>query len=92
MLVTFLSAPGRSWQAALKMTKVCLDLIVDPIMYNMFELGTRGGVSMVSKKYSKANDKYLDDLMRLYLRLTSCILRKQIYTVIPCNSLYLRDF
>ena len=91
MLVTFLSAPGRSWQAALKMTKVCLDLIVDPIMYNMFELGTRGGVSMVSKKYSKANDKYLDDLMRLYLRLISCILRKQIYTVIPCNSLYLRD-
>ena len=61
MLVTFLSAPGRPWQAALKMTKVCLDLIVDPIMYNMFELGTRGGVSMVSKKYSKANDKYLDD-------------------------------
>ena len=87
----FFSAPGLQWQAALKMSKVCLDLIVDPIMYNMFELGTRGGVSMVSKKYSKANDKYLDDLMRLYLRLTSCILRKQIYTVIPCNSLYLRD-
>ena len=57
----FFSAPGLSWQAALKMTKVCLDLVVDPIMYNMFELGTRGGVSMISQKYSKANNKYLDD-------------------------------
>lgn len=61
-----ISAPGLSWQAALKMTKVCLDLVVDPIMYNMFELGTRGGVSMISKKYSKANNKYLDVLHHVF--------------------------
>ena len=30
-------------------------------MYNMIELGTRGGISMITKKYSSANHKYLDD-------------------------------
>lgn len=30
-------------------------------MYNMIELGIRGGVSMVTKKYSRANHKYMDD-------------------------------
>lgn len=30
-------------------------------MYQMFEIGTRGGVSMVCKKYCKANHKHLDD-------------------------------
>ena len=28
---------------------ICLELITDPLMYNMFELGIRGGISMVSK-------------------------------------------
>jgi hypothetical protein len=31
----------------LKMSGVCLDLITDPLMYNMIELGTRGGISMI---------------------------------------------
>lgn len=57
----FFTSPGLAWQAALKMSGVCLDLITDPIMYNMIELGTRGGLSMITKKYSKANHKYLDD-------------------------------
>lgn len=55
----FHTSPGLAWQAALKMSGVCLDLITDPLMYNMIELGTRGGVSMVTKKYSKANHEYL---------------------------------
>ena len=38
----FFSASGLSWQATLKMTKVCLDFVVDPIMYNMFEFGNPG--------------------------------------------------
>ena len=37
------------------MTGVSLDLITDPLMYNVFELGLRGGVSMIGKKFSKAN-------------------------------------
>lgn len=43
------------------MSGVCLDLITDPLMYNMIELGTRGGISMISKKYCKANNEYLVD-------------------------------
>lgn len=55
------TSPGLAWQAALAMSGVCLDLITDPLMYNMIELGTRGGISMVTKKYSKANHEYLND-------------------------------
>lgn len=51
----YFTSPGLAWEAALKMTGISLDLITDPLMYNFFELGLRGGVSMISKKYSKAN-------------------------------------
>ena len=40
----FLSAPGLSWDAMLKMIKMKLELITDPDMYTFFEKGTRGGI------------------------------------------------
>ena len=40
----FLSAPGLSWQAALKKTKVKLDLLTDIDMLLMVEKGIRGGI------------------------------------------------
>ena len=43
----------------LNMTKVVLELILDPDRYTFFEKGTRGGVSYISNRYSKANNKYL---------------------------------
>lgn len=51
----YFTSPGLAWDAALKMTGISLDLITDPLMYNVFELGLRGGVSMISKKFSEAN-------------------------------------
>lgn len=57
----FYTSPGLAWQAALKMSGISLELLTDPTMYNIFELGIRGGVSMVCKKYSKANHIHLDD-------------------------------
>ena len=53
------SAPALSWDAMLNMTKVELKFISDLDMYIFFEKGMRSGVSYISKKYSKANNKYL---------------------------------
>ena len=43
----------------LKYTKVKLDLISDPDMFLMVERGVRGGVSTVTKRYAKANNRYI---------------------------------
>ena len=43
----------------LKMAKIELELILDADMYLFFEKGLRGGVSYISKRYSKASKKYL---------------------------------
>ena len=41
------------------MAKIELELILDADMYLFFEKGMRGRVSYISKRYSKANKKYL---------------------------------
>ena len=43
----------------LNTTKLELKLIPDPDMYIFFERGMTGGVSYISNRYSKANNKYL---------------------------------
>ena len=55
----YLIAPGLSWDAMLKMTKVELELVPDPDMYIFLDKGTRGGISYISNRYTKANSKYL---------------------------------
>ena len=50
----YLSAPGLSWDAMLKMKKIKLKDITDPNMYIFFEKGTGGGISYFSNRYSKA--------------------------------------
>ena len=40
----FLSAPGLAWQAALKKTKVKLDLLTDIDMLLMVQKGISGGI------------------------------------------------
>ena len=57
----YLTAPGLSWDACLKMTGVKLELLTDVDMLLMVERGIRGGVSMVSKRFSKPNNKYMGD-------------------------------
>ena len=56
----YLTAPGLSWDAMLKSTGIKLDLLTNPDMLMMVEAGTRGGVSMISNRYSEANNKYMD--------------------------------
>ena len=57
----FLSPPGLGWQAALKKTKVKLDLLTDIDMLLMVEKGIRGGICHSIYQYAKANNKYMKD-------------------------------
>ena len=53
----YLRALALSLDAMLNMIKVELELAPDPDMYIFFEKGTRGGVSYISNRYSKASNK-----------------------------------
>lgn len=59
--VHFYTTPSLTWCAGLKFTNVCLELLTDYDMYLMLESGIRGGMCLVSKRYSKANNKYLSN-------------------------------
>ena len=51
----YMSRPGLSWDAMLKMTKIEHELIT--YMYIYFDKGTRDGIFYISNRYSKANNK-----------------------------------
>ena len=55
----YYTAPGLAWDAALKVTKVKLELLSDIDMLLMVEKGTRGSISMISNRYRKSNNKYM---------------------------------
>ena len=55
----YYTAPGLTWDACLKMTKVKLEMIKDKSMYMFCEKAIRGGVSVISKRKAVANNKYM---------------------------------
>ena len=55
----YLSSPGLSWDAMLKMTGIELKLNSDIDIYLVVNKRIRGGVSYIVKSCSKANNKYM---------------------------------
>ena len=52
----YYSSLGLSWDAMLKMTGIQLEKIDNIDMHLFLEKGMRGGVSYISKKYSKSDE------------------------------------
>ena len=57
----FFSAPKLAWQAALKKTKVKLDLLTNINMLLMLEKGIKGEICHAINRYAKANNKCIKD-------------------------------
>ena len=55
------SAPGLSWDAIQKMTKVELEKVSDSEKHLFIESGMRGDICQVLKRYNKANNKCSPD-------------------------------
>ena len=57
----YFTSPGLAWDACLKITDVKSELLTDVDMLLMWEKGIRGGGCMISNRYGKANNKYMDN-------------------------------
>ena len=57
----YVTSPGLSWDAMLKMTGIKLELMADIDMYQFIEKGMRGGTSYIANRYGKANNRHMKE-------------------------------
>jgi len=57
----YMSSPGLSWDAMLKVNKINLDLISDIDMQLFLENRMRGGISYIAHRHAKANNTYMQN-------------------------------
>jgi hypothetical protein len=55
----YVTGASLSWDCMLKFTKVELELLSDPKMYDFLASGIRGGFSTCPYRYAEANNKYM---------------------------------
>lgn len=97
----FVSSPGLSWSAMLKMTKVKLQLLTDIDMLNFVARGQRGGVSFIGHRHAVANNPRIEhydpskplsylqllDANNLYAYAMSCPLPKGEFRFLDDNEI-----
>ena len=89
----YYTAPGLAWDAALKESGVELELLRDYDMLLMVEKGIRGGVSMISGRYGKANNKYMQSYDESKpSRYIQYLDANNLYGWAMCKNLPVRDF
>ena len=54
--VNYVSSPSLAWDSALKMTNIQLELLQDKEIYDFIERGIRGGISIIAKRFARANN------------------------------------
>ena len=85
----YFSAPGLSWDAMLKMTKIELQKLCDSDMHIFIEQGMRGGICYAAKKHSVANEstqiKY-HDMNNLYGKAMMYFLPYKDFKLISVNT------
>ena len=61
----FFSTPGLAWQAALKKTKVRLDILTDLNVLLLVQKSITEGICHSVYRYAKANNKYMEDYIKI---------------------------
>ena len=84
----YYTSPGLSWDAMLKCTKIKLELLSDHGMF-FIKKGIRGGISMISNRCAKANNRYMGkSLIQVNPLHTLCILTQTTFTAGRCHKHY----
>ena len=79
--IHYYTTPGLAWDAALRMSRVDLQLITDVGMYHFIENSIRGGISITSTCHAQANNPSFPDTY-------DASLLKQNLIYLDANNLY----